>query len=300
MFRSTLPPYRAWHKRVQDFIIFVPLFLLLGLARCLPETIAIKYILPIRKSMIFMFKRIYKTRIETNIAIAFPDYSLAKRSALRQDSTLGVPPFLSVYFPRCFAARALAFSFSGDGVSVLERAYQNKRPVIFISGHFGNPYVFYRAVNQRYPQWIEGALTRPLNNVFIDTWHARCLQKSVQVPFIPTNAAGLRRISVALQQGHAVIMLFDVAIAGGAELSFFGHRALTSLLPAKLALKHNALLLPFYSFALLDNGSDNHGFIESPIAHTTPEQMMQAFNDRLEAHIRQAPELWFWLHRRWK
>ena len=40
--------------------------------------------------------------------------------------------------------------------------------------------------------------------------------------------------------------------------------------------------------------------VRDPIAHSTPEGMMQALNDDLEVQIRAHPGQWFWVHRRWK
>ena len=40
--------------------------------------------------------------------------------------------------------------------------------------------------------------------------------------------------------------------------------------------------------------------VDAPIPHTTPEEMAQALNDHLGAHVREHLDQWFWIHKRWK
>jgi KDO2-lipid IV(A) lauroyltransferase len=85
----------------------------------------------------------------------------------------------------------------------------------------------------------------------------------------------------------------------GAELSFFGHAALTALSAAELALRYDALLVPTYGIRQPD-GLGFEVVVEPPVPPGTPEAMTQALNDSLEALVRRHPEQWFWIHRRWK
>ena len=40
--------------------------------------------------------------------------------------------------------------------------------------------------------------------------------------------------------------------------------------------------------------------VAEPIPHSTPEVMMQAYNDIVEGIVRTHMDQWFWVHRRWK
>ena len=86
---------------------------------------------------------------------------------------------------------------------------------------------------------------------------------------------------------------------GGVEIDFFGKPAVTSTVPAELALKHNAPLIPVYGLRK-PNGLDFEIIVHEPIPPTDPKTMTQAFNHDLEALVRQHMEQWFWVHRRWK
>ena len=68
---------------------------------------------------------------------------------------------------------------------------------------------------------------------------------------------------------------------------------------AKLALKHDALLITFY-VVRNDDGINFDLVFESPVKHSTPNEMTQVLNDRLEKQIRKNLGQWLWTHRRWQ
>ena len=74
---------------------------------------------------------------------------------------------------------------------------------------------------------------------------------------------------------------------------------MTSTVPAELALKHNAIMLPVYAIRQ-ENGLDFEIVMHPPIPHTDAKTMTQDLNDGLEALVREHMGQWFWIHRRWK
>lgn len=40
--------------------------------------------------------------------------------------------------------------------------------------------------------------------------------------------------------------------------------------------------------------------VAEQIPPSDPETMMQSYNDTVEDIVREDPEQWFWIHRRWK
>ena len=64
-------------------------------------------------------------------------------------------------------------------------------------------------------------------------------------------------------------------------------------------MKYDALLVPVFGIRQED-GLTFHLRVEAPIAHATPDAMMQAYNDVVERVAREHPDQWFWIHRRWK
>ena len=70
-------------------------------------------------------------------------------------------------------------------------------------------------------------------------------------------------------------------------------------IPAEIALKYGAELIPAYSIRQ-PNGLDFEVVMMEPIPHSDPETMTQALNDSLAARVKEHPEQWFWVHRRWR
>ena len=102
-----------------------------------------------------------------------------------------------------------------------------------------------------------------------------------------------------LRAGGQLVLLFDQHVFEAPVLDFMGKPARTALSAAELALRYNAVLIPFYGIRQPD-GLSFETLLEAPIAHSDPKQMTQALNDSLAARIRHDPKQWFWVHRRWR
>ena len=85
----------------------------------------------------------------------------------------------------------------------------------------------------------------------------------------------------------------------GEPLSFFGKTAYTATSVAKMALKYNALLIPFFAERQTDGITFELHF-DKPISHGKPDVMTQQLNDLLEQRIRTKMDQWLWTHKRWK
>lgn len=238
----------------------------------------------------------YRRRIRANLALIFPEMPPAEVRRL----CLAVPDhigrnLIELYSPEDFLPRARAASLTGPGVPALIEAARANRPMVLVSGHFGNFNASRAALAAR---GIKTAgLYRPMNNRFFNLHYVEAMTR-ITSPLYPRDRTGMALFIRYLRAGGAVALLMDQRMAHGKPLSFFGHRAWTALSAAELALKFNALMLPGYTIRH-ENGLDFSVIIEAPIPHSTPEAMTQAFNDSLEAIVRQHMDQWFWIHRRW-
>jgi Kdo2-lipid IVA lauroyltransferase/acyltransferase len=130
------------------------------------------------------------------------------------------------------------------------------------------------------------------------------------------NAAGLEVISSikasrtvikALSQNRVVGILIDQRAkrSEGIWADFFGKKAPTTPGLAVLAMKTGAPVVPVF---MVRNGFGKHRLvIQEPLelVHTGDikkdvEANTQLFNHTLESMIRQYPDQWFWVHRRWE
>ncbi|MBL4627899.1 MAG: lauroyl acyltransferase [Roseicyclus sp.] len=232
-----------------------------------------------------------------NLAMIFPDMSDAERSAITRAVLDNVGRVvMENYATADQVKRAKGWQPTGPGWSAAEAARAEGRPILFISGHFGNYQAARAALNGRGYQM--GGLYRPLNNLYLNDHYIATIE-GVGGGAFSRDRRGLAGFVKHLRSGAQGAILIDQYLYDGKIFDFLGHPAPTSTAAAVMALKYNALLVPIYS-TRMDNGIDFTIELEEPIPHSDPETMTAALNDSLAARVRQAPEQWFWVHNRWK
>jgi len=239
----------------------------------------------------------WRRRIADNLALVWPDMPASEVRRLQREVPDNVGrTVIEIYSGAEFVARAAAIPPVGPGVAALDAAHAAGRPVILVTGHFGN-YDASRAalIARGFPV---GALYKPMSNSLFNTHYEAAIGRIGQ-PLFARGSKGLAGMVRFLKGGGMLGLLIDQHMKHGAPLGFFGVEASTALSAAELALKYDALLVPTYGI----RQPDGLGFeivVEAPIPHGTPEAMTQALNDSLEALVRRHPGQWFWIHRRWK
>lgn len=239
----------------------------------------------------------YRARVRENLALVLPDLPRAevRRMEIAVPDNVG-RSLIEIYSGPEFVARAAAEPLQGPGVAALEQARADKRPVLLITGHFGN----YDAVRggliaRGFPV---GGLYKPMKNGYFNDHYVRAISR-IGTPLFPRGKRGLGEMVKFLRGGGMVGMVIDQHMGQGARLTFMGVDAMTALSAAEMAIKYDALLVPTYAVRRPD-GLSFDILVENPVPHTDAVTMTQALNDSLEALVRQHPEQWFWIHRRWK
>jgi KDO2-lipid IV(A) lauroyltransferase len=109
----------------------------------------------------------------------------------------------------------------------------------------------------------------------------------------------------ALERGRHVGMLVDQHYAKGVEVTFFGRRCLANPLLAKLAREiecpiygTRVIRLPNNRFAA--EISDEVAPVRGPDGRIDVAGTMQAITSVIEGWVREHPEQWLWVHRRWR
>lgn len=238
----------------------------------------------------------YRRRIAANLDHVVPDLDRAEKRRLMRKVPANVGRMLTELASGDeFLARLKGVPLDGPGVAALEAARAVGRPIIVVSGHFGNFDAMRGALRLRGHQI--GAIYRPLNDSGLEEeFHA--MLSRISEPVFPRGRAGMGQMIRHLRKGHAVAILLDQYVNKGAALTFFGQPAPTALSAAEMALKYDALLIPAYGIRRGDGGFDLR--IEAPIPPSDAMTMTQAINDSLEAQVRAHMDQWLWIHRRWK
>jgi KDO2-lipid IV(A) lauroyltransferase len=239
----------------------------------------------------------YDRRVRDNLSLIMPDLPPSEVRRLMRDVPRNVGrTLIEIYSGPEFTARATATPLEGEGLAALAEAHAAGRPVILVTGHFGNYDASRAALIAR--GYRVGALYRPMGDPDFNAHYVAAISR-IGTPVFPRGRAGLGDMVRFLRSGGMLGLLMDQHMRHGAALSFFDHTAMTALSAAELALKYDALLVPTYGIRQ-PNGLDFRIVVEAPIPASTPEAMTQALNDSLEKWVRDHLDQWFWIHRRWK
>ena len=121
---------------------------------------------------------------------------------------------------------------------------------------------------------------------------------------IPKGDASAKESFKVLRDGRILGILFDQKLNRGLSIPFFGVDAMTTSAPAQLALRFRCPLVP----VRIERTGPARFRVRVQEALTLPDsgdkqrdmaQVTRQLNAILETWIRERPEQWFWLHRRW-
>jgi len=240
----------------------------------------------------------------SQLELAFPDRGLSwrRKVARRSYAHLGAEAIAMVRMGGMPRAQIVERT-DLRGFELVEESLAQGRGVMVVTGHFGNWEVGGAAVAARgHP--IDVVVARQRNRLFDERieWSRERLGLGV----IPRGKASARVLE-SLRAGRVVGILGDQdAREAGVFVDFFGRPASTARGPALLAIRAGARLVVAVS-RRLSGGRPRYAVdFESVDVPRTGDirrdvrALTQAYTSRLENFIREAPEQYFWLHRRWK
>lgn len=181
----------------------------------------------------------------------------------------------------------------------LDAIRESGKGAVFISGHFSNWELMPVAIAQR-PCPCQMTY-RPANNPLIDARILKIRQgygAKLQSAKGKEGGMGLLR---ALSRGDSVALMNDQKYNEGVAAPLFGHDCMTADGPTRLAMRFGALLQPMSVKRVGDARFEAvvHEPIPVPESAAGIVDTVRLINAFMEAHIRAAPEQWFWVHRRW-
>jgi KDO2-lipid IV(A) lauroyltransferase len=283
-------------KRASQYITNLFLRGLIGLALSLPYAARVRTMGWLVENVISPLAG-YPKRIRANLAHAMPDLPEAEIAQLCKDVPNNAGrTLIELYSGKEFVNRAQQAPITGPGFAALEKARADGRPVILVTGHFGNYDVSRAALIAKGHNM--GALYRRMSNPYFNAHYVASIT-TIGTPMFEQGRKGMAQMVRHIKSGGVLGILTDLHAHGGARLNFFGKPAITSLITAELALKYNAALIPVYAIRQ-ENGLDFKIIVQDEIPHSDAETMTQAVNDGLEALVRENMHQWFWIHRRWK
>lgn len=190
-----------------------------------------------------------------------------------------------------------------EGLDEALKLLQMKKGGLLLIGHFGN-WELMGFVSKVIGNPIL-AIAKPIKQKRINQWITE-IRRAAGLELIPPENA-TRKVIQALSQNRIVGILIDQRAkrSRGVWAEFFRKKAPTTPGLAVLALKTGAPVVPVF---MIRNGFQKHHLlIEKPLRliqtgdfKKDVEVNTQLFNDTLESMVRQYPDQWFWIHRRWE
>jgi KDO2-lipid IV(A) lauroyltransferase len=190
-----------------------------------------------------------------------------------------------------------------EGFEHIQAARDRGKGVLVITAHIGSWELLPLVASQRYEPL--SSVARPMDNPWIDD-HMTALRERGGNRVIRKRDAG-QAILQAMRRGETVGILIDQHIREeeGVVVPFFGRPASTVFAPALLAMRAGAAVIPA---GLFREGPCRYRILVRPEVAVQRSGNLQAdlaentarFTAAIEAMIRERPEQWFWVHRRWK
>lgn len=239
----------------------------------------------------------FDKRVRKNLAHISPELADVDADQLYRDVSNNAGRMIAeLYAGEAFYDRAKAAPFRGPGLAALDRARSEGRPVILATAHFGNYDAARAALVAR--GHVMGSLYRRMANPYFNEHYVDAMKANHGLMF-EQGKRGMVELVRHLKKGGIVAIVTDLHAQGGAWIDFFGKPAVTSTIPAELALKFNAAVIPVYAVRQ-DNGLDFEIVMNAEIPHSDALTMSKALSTDLEAIVRKHTGQWFWIHRRWK
>jgi KDO2-lipid IV(A) lauroyltransferase len=189
-----------------------------------------------------------------------------------------------------------------EGADRVNQAYQRGCGVLLFTGHFG--YWEVQGLMQPLHARPVSVLARPLDNPYLHEMLERIRMRTGNGVIYRQRA--IRKVLRELAANHGVAMLIDQHLhtPDAVYVDFFRRPAATTNALAALALRTGAPVIP--AFAMPISGGRYRLVYEHPVdppREDTPESIRdftQRCTDVLEMYVRRHPELWLWMHRRWR
>jgi KDO2-lipid IV(A) lauroyltransferase len=279
------------------YILFSFSFGLLGLN--LSRKIA-----PILAFVFFYFIPIRKKVVIENLQIAFPenDQTANKKLAFRIYSSFAVTLVEIMSLPFLNKSN-LNDALDCSNPELIIEKYNQGKGVILLSSHFGN-WEFGAIATAIQTQLPFSVVVKPLRNPVVNEWMNKARSKFGN-EIVPLGIS-IRKTYQTLKEKKIVAMVADQrGPMEGVKVNFFGKKVSIYTGPATLSVKTGAPMVCGitirgkdykYKMDLVEISQNN-------LPETEEEKILeisQRYTSYLEKVIREHPEQWLWMHKRWK
>ncbi|MEE9450592.1 MAG: lysophospholipid acyltransferase family protein [Ignavibacteriaceae bacterium] len=279
------------------FLLFSIIFRILGLktSRKLSGllTFIFYYLVPIRK----------ETVIE-NITNAFPEYDEKKIQSIAYNTYKSfLTAFIEILYLPKISRQELKAAVDCPNKDLIETKFKEEKGVILLSAHFGNwEYVAASVALQLNIPF--SVVVKPQRNPYVSDW-----MNNVRTRWnndVVSLGLSIRKIYQTLKEKKIVAMVADQrGPQESIKVEFFGRKVSVHMGPAALALKTGSPIL--YGIPVRQKNYSYKIVMHEISKDNLPEddeekiiELSQRHTAYLESFIREHPEQWLWMHKRWK
>ena len=288
-------------RRKLEYAAAWPFIKVLGI---LPRPLARAFAITLSQLVYLFHARLRRVGMR-NLEMAFPGKSEKERQRiLRAEFTsLGRQLAELCQFPR-YTPENIDEVVVYEQLENYERAYARGKGVLFLTAHFG-AWELSAFAHSLHGHRVN-IVMRPMDNPYLDSMlqSYRTMHGNKVVP----KDDFVRGLLAAMKGGETVGILMDTNMTPpqGVFVDFFGIPACTASGLARIALRTDAAVIP--GFTVWDESLRKYrlrfdpalelvrtGDLEADIISNT-----QKFTKVIEEYVRNYPEQWLWVHRRWK
>jgi len=271
---------------------------LVGMLEVAPRPMADAFGLGCARLLDLLAPRLRQTAYK-NLTFAYPENDASWRRAIVDGVYQSIGRLLVAFarFPR-IDKNNVADWIRYEGFEHYERAKARGNGVLFATAHLGNWELsaFAHALLTEKMNIVVRPLDNPLVDEMVET------RRALSGNTLLSKRDFARSILHALRDNEPVGILVDQNSAGdnSAFVTFFGRQACTNLTFAKLADRSGAAVIP--GFAVWNEKERRYVLRFYPAIEMTGDAVQDTarIQAAVEAAVREYPEQWLWIHRRWK
>lgn len=240
-----------------------------------------------------------------NLGMAFPEKSIRERRKILRGvfTSLGRQLAEVCLFPR-YTCENVSRVVIYDGYENFQQAAKRGKGVLFLTGHLGG-WELSAFAHALYGHPLRFVM-RPLDNPYLDHMVRDYRTMHGNIPILKDDP--VRELLRAMKEGATVGILMDTNMMPpqGVFVNFFAIPACTPSGLARIALRTDAAVVP--GFTVWDPALRKYRLRFDPaleLVRTGDNEAdilanTQLFTDVIEDFVRQYPDQWLWVHRRWK
>lgn len=287
-------------QNILEYILFITLSVFfricgLNLSRKFSSPMAILffYVIPIRKEVVF-----------ENLNKAFPelDKDKIKRIAFGSYKNF-ITSLIEIMCMPAMSKEEIINMLPLSNTGLIPSMYNQGNGVILLSAHFGNWELIAASVSARINLPFH-VVVKPQRNPFVNNWLNNVRTRWIN-KIIPLGIS-IRQVYKELKNKNIIAMVADQrGPFEGIRVNFFGINTAVYSGPATLAIKTGAPVI--YGLTIRQTDYSYKVILEEIDLSNLPEdeekkviEISQRHTSFLEKYIKQYPEQWFWMHKRWK